>query len=62
MECPNCALILESLEDRLPGVQRAEASYRKSQMVVEYDESRLTLDQIRAEIQRLGYEGTAIGR
>lgn len=47
---------LERIEDKLKGVQFAEASYRKEQMVLEYDETVLTLDQIKAEVKRLGYE------
>ena len=56
MECPNCSLNLERIEDKLKGVVFAEASYRKQQMVVEYDDAVLTLEQIKAEIKRLGYE------
>lgn len=56
MECPNCAMILESLEDKLPGVQRAEASYHKAKMLVEYDETRVSEAEIRAAIQKLGYQ------
>ena len=56
MECPNCAMKLESMEDKLAGVLMAEASYHKGQLVVEYDEKRLNEEQIRAEVHRLGYE------
>ena len=56
MECPNCAMILERIEDKVPGVELAEASYRKEQMVVEFDEKRITLEQIQEEVKRLGYE------
>jgi len=56
MECPNCAMLLERIEDKVPGVLLAEASYRKAQMVVEYDEARLTEAQIAAEVERLGYQ------
>lgn len=56
MECPNCAMILEGIEEKLKGVVLAEASYRKAQLVVEYDESQLTEDQIKAEVKRVGYE------
>jgi copper chaperone CopZ len=56
MECPNCSLTLERIEDSLKGILYVEASYRKAQMQVEYDERLLNLDQIKAEIQRLGYE------
>jgi len=60
MECPNCSMNLERIEDKLKGVLFAEASYRKEQMVLEYDESLVDMDQIRAEIIRLGYEVTRI--
>lgn len=60
MECPNCAMILEGIEDKLKGVQKAEASYRQAQLVVEYDELQLTEDQIKAEVRRKGYEVASI--
>lgn len=55
MECPNCAMTLESIEDKLPGVLRAEASYRRAEMQVEYDPARVSEDQIREAVQKLGY-------
>lgn len=55
MECPNCAMILEAIEDKLKGVKFAEGSYRKTQLIVEYDESLLTEDQIKDEVKRMGY-------
>ncbi|MHB0989627.1 MAG: cation transporter [Bellilinea sp.] len=60
MECPNCSMNLERIEDKLKGVVFAEASYRKEQMVVEYDDAVLTLEQIKAEVKRLGYEVAGI--
>jgi len=56
MECPNCSMILESVEDKLEGVLMVEASYHKGQMKIEYDEKQVTLQQIKAEVQRLGYQ------
>lgn len=56
MECPNCAMTLERMEDTMPGVTRVEASYHRAQMVVEFDESVLSLQQIEAEVVRLGYK------
>lgn len=56
MECPNCSLTLEGIEDKVKGVLFAEASYRKEQLVVEYDEGIVSLEQINAEINRLGYQ------
>lgn len=60
MECPNCAMILESLEDKLQGVEKAEANYRKAQLIVEYNETKLSIDTIKAAVERLGYEVTAV--
>jgi copper chaperone CopZ len=55
MECPNCAMILESIEDKLPGIQRAEASYHKGQMVVDFNEAQVSEETIRGEVKRMGY-------
>lgn len=56
MECPNCAMILEQIEDKLTGVLRVEASYRKAEMEVQYDDNVVNLDQIRSEVHQLGYQ------
>ena len=56
MECPNCAIKLETIEDRLAGVILAEASYRKGQLVVEYNEAVVNESQIRTAIENLGYQ------
>ncbi len=55
MHCSACVMRLEGLEDDLPGVKRVRASYKKQQMEVEYDETRVSAAQIVAAIQRLGY-------
>ncbi|NTV64846.1 MAG: SPASM domain-containing protein [Oscillochloris sp.] len=68
VKSPNCAIYkalypevmrLEGLEDDLPGVKSVVASYRKGQMTVEYDETRLSEAQILAAVARLGYTATA---
>ena len=46
MHCPNCAMHLECLEDELPGVKRISASYKKQMMDVEFDETKITVEQI----------------
>jgi copper chaperone CopZ len=55
MECPNCAMHLECLEDELPGIKRIDASYKKQRMEVEFDETRLTIEQIVAAANAKGY-------
>ena len=55
MHCSNCVMRIEGLEDDLPGVQRVRASYKKQQVEVEYDETKVSADQIVAAIQQMGY-------
>lgn len=55
MHCPNCAMILESIEDKLPGIQAINASYKKGEMVVEFDETQVTEPQILAAVEKKGY-------
>ena len=56
MTCSNCAMKLESLEDVLDGVKRIDASYHKLQMTIEYDESKLSVDEIIAAVKKKGYQ------
>jgi copper chaperone CopZ len=55
MECPNCAMHLEGLEDDLVGIKRITASYKKQVMEVEFDEKILTIDQIIEAANAIGY-------
>lgn len=60
MTCSNCAMKLEALEDTLDGVKEINASYHKLQMVIEYDETKITDEQIVAAVKKKGY--TAVGK
>jgi copper chaperone CopZ len=55
MHCPNCAMNLEALEDKIPGIQMIFASYQKGRMDVEFDESLVSEEQILKAVERLGY-------
>jgi copper chaperone CopZ len=55
MTCSNCAMKLESLEDTLDGVKEINASYHKLEMVIEFDENKLTDEQIVAAVKKKGY-------
>jgi copper chaperone CopZ len=59
MTCSACAMKLESLEDTLNGVKEINASYHKLEMVIEYDESQLTEEQIVAAVKKKGYQAVA---
>lgn len=56
MTCSNCAMKLESLEDTLEGVKEINASYHRLEMVIEYDESKLSEEQIIAAVKKKGYQ------
>lgn len=58
MTCSNCAMKIEALEDDLEGVKEINASYHKLEMVIEYDESKLTDEQIVAAVKKKGYTAT----
>jgi copper chaperone CopZ len=60
MSCTNCAMKLESLEDSLEGVKEINASYHKLEMVIVYDESKLTDEQIIAAVKRKGYQAVLV--
>ncbi len=55
MQCPNCAMHLESLEDELPGVKAINASYKTQTMDVEFDETKVTIEQIIKAANAIGY-------
>jgi copper chaperone CopZ len=55
MHCSACVMRLEGLEDDLPGVKSARASYHKQTLEIEFDEKRVGEGEIVAAIQRLGY-------
>ena len=55
MHCSNCSMKLESIEDILDGIKEINASYHKQQMVVEFDEARVTDGQIIAAAKKKGY-------
>ena len=55
MHCSNCSMKLESLEDVLDGIKEINASYHKQQMIVEFDESKVSEAQIIAAAKKKGY-------
>jgi copper chaperone CopZ len=56
MHCSNCSMKLESIEDELAGIKEINASYHKQQMIVEYDETKLTVDEIITAVKKKGYQ------
>lgn len=60
MTCSNCAMKLESLEDSLEGVKEINASYHRLEMVIEYDEMKLSEEQIIAAVKKKGYQAIPV--
>lgn len=55
MHCSNCSMRLEGIEDELAGIREINASYHKQQMIVEFDETKVTEEQIVAAVKKKGY-------
>ena len=60
MTCSNCAMKLEGLEDILDGVKEINASYHRLEMVIEFDELKLTEEQIVSAVKKKGYTALAV--
>jgi copper chaperone CopZ len=56
MHCSNCAMNIEGIEDDFAGIMKISASYQKSQMVVEFDETKVSEGQIKSAVEKRGYQ------
>jgi copper chaperone CopZ len=56
MNCSSCPMNIESIEDDLPGIKQVSASYQKGNMLVEFDESKVSEAQIIAAVAQRGYQ------
>lgn len=58
LTCPSCALKIEGALKSLPGVdtESINVSFNSSKVKLNYDEEKISLDEIRNAITRLGYE------
>lgn len=60
MHCSNCSMKLEFIEDDFPAIKQIDASYHKQQMTVEFDETKLTTDEIIAAAKKKGYQAIPV--
>lgn len=51
---------IKYLEDDLDGVKAINASYHKLEMVIEYDEAKLTDEQIITAVKEKGYTAVVV--
>jgi len=56
MHCSSCPMEVESIEDDLQGIKQVSASYQKGQMMVEFDETKVSEAQIIAAVEKRGYQ------
>jgi copper chaperone CopZ len=55
MHCPNCAMILEGIEDKLPGIKSISVSYKQGKMTVEFDPQLVSEREILSIVEKFGY-------
>ncbi len=55
VSCPTCVTNIESLLDRLPGVDRVQANYGAERVAVDFDPSQIGAEQMRDAVQAVGY-------
>jgi Cu+-exporting ATPase len=55
MNCSACAMHIEAIEDELEGIESVDVSYKKLRMVVEYDEAKVTVQEIVQAVKNTGY-------
>lgn len=60
MTCGGCVLGVRKVLTRIPGVTKADVSYKQSRAVVTYDPATATVDQMTAAIKTLGYKATVV--
>lgn len=55
MHCSACVMTLEGLEDELAGIRSLKVSLHKQRAEIDYDEKKITEDEIRRAFERVGY-------
>lgn len=60
MTCGGCAIAVRKVLTRLDGVTKADVTYRTHRAVVTYDQAKVTVEQMVAAIETLGYKATVV--
>lgn len=56
MHCASCAILIDKLLLKQPGVVASTTSYGAQKVALEFDEAKITLEQIDAFVNKLGYD------
>jgi P-type Cu+ transporter len=54
--CPTCVRNIESVLDRLPGIDRVETNYAAERVMVDFDPSKIRIEEMRRAIGSAGYQ------
>ncbi len=55
MKCTGCENAIETALGKIDGIFDVKADYRKGRAFVEYDENKVTMEDIAMQIESLGY-------
>ena len=55
MHCSGCVMTLEGLEDELTGIRSLKMSLHKERAEIDYDEKKISEEEIRRAFEREGY-------
>ena len=55
MHCSACVMTLEGLEDELPGIRSLKVSLHRQRAEIEYDEKKISENDIRQAFENAGY-------
>lgn len=61
IHCEGCEQRIDIALHRLPGIQDVQPSARTRQVVVTLDPAQVSLEQVQAKLEQLGYQVTAEG-
>lgn len=56
MHCASCAILIDKLLSKQPGVIAISTSYGAQKVALEFDETKITLEQIDGFVNKLGYD------
>ena len=56
MHCASCAVNIESFLSQLDGVKHASVNYASEILSIEFDESKVSISDIKKEVKKLGYD------
>ena len=62
LDCGGCAVMLEKNLSQTPGIYRAEVSFERKQVALDYDQSAISLSRIAERIAHFGFKIVLSGR